>query len=64
MFCSLNYIFIEKEFFGTAYASPLKDSNGNIIGAMMGIRQSVLDENLNLETWASWKEQLSFGWPV
>ena len=27
----------------------------------MGIRKSVLDERLDLHTWASWKEQLSFG---
>ncbi|MBK9321986.1 MAG: hypothetical protein IPM97_03335 [Bdellovibrionaceae bacterium] len=61
MFCSLKHIFVEKHFFGTAYAGTLKDQNGAMNGAMMGIRQSVLDQNLNLTTWASWKEQLSFG---
>lgn len=61
MFCSLDVIFIEKNFFGTAYAGLLKDENGKVIGAQMGIRKSVLDDGLDLTTWASWKEQLSFG---
>ncbi len=61
MFCSLNRINIEKEFFGTAYAGLTKDPKGNVNGAALGIRKSVLDENLDLATWASWKEQLSYG---
>lgn len=61
MFCSLHHLYIEKKFFGTAYAGTIEDENKKIIGAVMGIRQSVLDENLNLQTWASWKEQQSFG---
>lgn len=61
MFCSLRYLFIEKQFFGTAYAGTLHDKDGNADGAIMGIRQSVLDQNLNLTQWATWKEQLSFG---
>jgi len=61
IFCSLNIIYIEKQFFGTAYAGTVVDNNGNLDGAMMGIRKSVLDENLHLTQWASWKEQLSFG---
>ncbi len=62
MFCSLTGIFIEKKFDGTAYAGRNMDHNGNPTGgAFIGIRKSVLDENLNLRTWASWKEQLSFG---
>ncbi len=61
MFCSLTRIFIEKQFFGTAYASSIYDPQGNRNGAVIGIRQSVLDESLNLSTWSSWKEQLSFG---
>lgn len=60
VFCSLDIIYIEKNFFGTAYAgSSLEDGT-----TIMGIRQSVLDENLNLNTWASWKDQLSFGGKV
>lgn len=61
MFCSLDYLFIEKSFEGTAYAGAIKNPAGESIGALMGIRKSVLDEALNLSTWASWKEQLSFG---
>jgi hypothetical protein len=61
MFCSLKFIYIEKKFFGTAYAGQMIDENGKAVGALMGIRQSVLDEGLALGTWASWKEQLSFG---
>ena len=61
MFCSLDYLFIEKTFVGTAYAGTILDPAGNPMGAVMGIRKSVLDEALNLSTWASWKEQLSFG---
>jgi hypothetical protein len=61
MFCSLTVINIERSFGGTAYAGIVKDVLGNIQGVEMGIRKSVLDENLNLQTWATWKEQLSFG---
>ena len=39
----------------------MKDPAGNITGSVTGIRKSVLDEGLNLATWASWKEQLSYG---
>ena len=61
IFCSLHRIFIEKQFFGTAYASSIYDTQGKHNGALIGIRKSVLDESLNLTTWSSWKEQLSFG---
>ena len=62
MFCSLRHIYIERQFFGTAYAGSVVDENFKPVGgALMGIRKSVLDERLNLTTWASWKEQLSFG---
>ena len=61
MFCSLKHLYIEKIFFGTAYASTTTDQDGKPNGAVMGIRQSVLDEQLSLQTWTSWKEQLSFG---
>lgn len=61
MFCSLKVIYVEKEFSGTAYAGTIKDPSGKIVGAQMGIRKSVLDSQLNLSAWASWKEQLSFG---
>ena len=61
MFCSLNRIFIERQFGGTAYASTIDDDQGNSNGAIIGIRKSALDESLSLSTWSSWKEQLSFG---
>lgn len=61
MFCSLSRIYVEKAFVGTAYAGVIRDASGALIGAKMGIRKSVLDERLDLTTWASWKEQLSFG---
>ncbi len=60
-FCSLRHLYIEKEFIGTAYAAVRRTEEGQLNGAIMGIRQSVIDEKLNLTTWASWKEQLSFG---
>lgn len=61
MFCSLKHIFIEKDFFGTAYAAGIYNQDKKMNGAELGIRQSVLDQNLTLSNWASWKEQLSFG---
>ncbi|MBC7741072.1 MAG: putative zinc-binding metallopeptidase [Bdellovibrionaceae bacterium] len=61
IFCSVKRIFIENKFYGTAYAGAFKNAAGQTVGAMMGIRKSVLDQKLNLSTWASWKEQLSFG---
>lgn len=61
MFCSLKKLYVIGEFFGTAFGGTLLDAQGHIIGAQMGIRQSVLDQNLDLKTWATWKEQLSFG---
>ena len=61
MFCSLSNLYIEKELVPTAYAGLSRDSQGNVSGAVMGIRKSLLDERLTLAHWASWKEQLSFG---
>lgn len=61
MFCSLRIVYVLKNFQATAFAGIAKDKDGNPIGAQMGIRKSVLDERLDLSTWATWKEQLSFG---
>lgn len=61
MFCSLDVINIEKKFLGTAYAGMILDQTGQLKRVQIGIRKSVLDEALDLHTWASWKEQLSFG---
>ena len=61
LFCSLKKLYVITDFYGTAFGGILQDSQGHTIGAQMGIRQSVLDQNLDLKTWATWKEQLSFG---
>lgn len=63
MFCSLRKIYVMKSFFGTAYASRIYNRREHRYeaGAIMGIRKSVLDDNLKLEQWVSWKEQLNFG---
>lgn len=61
MFCSLTAIKVLSRFEGTAFASVSTGKDGKANGAVMGIRRSVLDEGLDLQTWASWKEQLSFG---
>ena len=61
MFCSIKKLNIEKSFFGTAYARQIQNEDGSTYGVILGIRQSVIDENIDLTTWASWKEQLSFG---
>jgi len=61
MFCSLRKIYIEQESFGTAYAQSLMSSDGKSQGAIMGFRKSVLDKNMDLAHWFSWKEQLNFG---
>jgi hypothetical protein len=57
VFCSLGRIYIEKQFIGTAYAGL--DEKGE--KAIMGIRETALSQPLTLASWASWKEQLSFG---
>ncbi len=65
MFCSLRRIFIEKEFYATAYASSvyLPKDDGSYEkgpGAFIGIRKSVLDKSFEFTDWLSWKEQLNF----
>jgi hypothetical protein len=64
MFCSLNVIYLEPDGGGTAYAGAvMNEETGKRYGkgAIMGIRKSILDSGLDLQTWATWKEQLSFG---
>ncbi|MBS1984016.1 MAG: hypothetical protein JST16_07565 [Bdellovibrionales bacterium] len=60
-FCSMRRIFIEKELSSTAYANALHTADGASAGAVVGIRQSLLDQKFSLHEWASWKEELSFG---
>lgn len=61
MFCSLDRIFVEKQFEATAYAGLNHDGNGNITGAQMGMRKDFLDQMFSIDLWSSWKEQLNFG---
>lgn len=62
-FCRVNHIQIEPDFAGSAYGGLDRDDRGNVLGAVLGIRKSILDERLPLARWASWKEQLPFGGP-
>lgn len=52
MFCAVRKIYVEKTLKSTAYASA---------SGVIGIRQSLIDEKLDLAAWATWKEQLTFG---
>lgn len=63
MFCHIKKIYIEKEFIGSAYGGLLTDEAKPeiILGGVLGLRKSLLDQPLSLDEWASWKEQLHFG---
>ncbi|MGI9384278.1 MAG: hypothetical protein ACR2PO_14090 [Methyloligellaceae bacterium] len=50
--CGLKRIFVEKSFWASGYADPG--------GPSIAIRREILDRNLTLSEWATWKEQLSF----
>lgn len=65
MFCSLRIIYVERNFFATAYASTVykKENTGRIIqlpGTILGIRKAYLDLAPPFATWATWKDQLNF----
>ncbi|MBO9668633.1 MAG: hypothetical protein J7501_17680, partial [Bdellovibrio sp.] len=65
MFCSLRRIFIEREFFGSGYASVLSRKNANgqtesLPGAIMGLRKSILKKSPSLMSLLNWKEQGNF----
>ncbi len=65
MFCSLRFIYIERNFIATAYASTVykKDASGNIVslpGSILGFRKAYLDLAPDFSTWATWKDQLNF----
>jgi hypothetical protein len=61
-YCGLRRIFIEKEFYATAYAGLTMDSpDGVPNGAIVGIRKDLVDQPFGLDRWSSWKEQLNFG---
>lgn len=62
MFCSLRKIFVERNFYATAYAGSIEGPKGELLpGAYIGIRQSLLDTGFSLSHWSTWKEQLNFG---
>jgi len=61
MFCSLSVIYLTDDSGGTAFAGLTYDKDHHITGAELGIRRSVIDQSLSLTTWATWKEELSFG---
>ena len=62
MFCSLRRIFVERGFYGSAYAGRFTDENHQAVeGAVIGFRQSLIESPFALGEWASWKEQLNFG---
>jgi len=50
--CSLDRIFVEKEFWASGYAHPR--------GRAVGILQKVLDQGTSLSEWSTWKERLPF----
>ncbi len=65
MFCSLRFIYVERNFFATAYASTVykKDSAGHVVhlpGTILGFRKAYLDLAPAFATWATWKDQLNF----
>ncbi len=62
MYCHLEKVFVEQEFFGTAYAMSIgPDPTSPMTSAAIGIRREVLDSNISLDHWLSWKEETSFG---
>ena len=60
MFCSLEKIFVENDADFSAYSNAIETPDG-ATHAVIGVRRSMLDSALDLSTWASWKEQISFG---
>lgn len=50
--CRLKRIFVENSFWASGYADPG--------GPSIAVRREILDRNLTLSQWATWKEQLSF----
>ncbi len=56
MFCSLKKIHIEDKIPSSGYGGI--DTK---YGAIMGIRRSIIEKDINFTTWVSWKEQIMFG---
>jgi hypothetical protein len=64
MYCHLDKLWIEKNFYATAYATPVMDASGKIVGGGVGVREEILNSNLSFDSWISWKEETSFGGPL
>jgi|GEM_PF-4482825 len=58
-FCSLKKIYIEQEFFGPAWSTPVDENNPSEI--LIGLRKKDLDAQVDLQDYGSWFEQQSFG---
>lgn len=50
--CGLNRIFVEQSFWASGYAHVKTNA--------IGVRQDILDKNLSLSNWATWKEQHAY----
>jgi len=63
MFCHIKRIYVEKEFVGSAYAGLYTEAGNekHVLGGLIGVRKSLLDNPATLDSWASWKEQIHFG---
>jgi hypothetical protein len=57
--CSVQTIYIEKDFFGTAWSAAVDESDPQEM--LLGLNIRELDAQLRLESFLSWFEQLSFG---
>jgi hypothetical protein len=57
--CSVQSLYIEKKFFGTAWSAPVDEDRPQDM--LLGLNQRELDAQLKLEPFLSWFEQLSFG---
>ena len=58
-FCKLNKIYIEKDFFGSAWSGAVDESNPTRF--LIGLRRSDFDANLDVGQYRTWFEQQSFG---
>ena len=58
--CGLDKVFIINEPGGTAFGGFTHDPSGHT-HSFLGINAAVLKNGLSLSSWATWKEQLSFG---
>ncbi len=63
MYCHVDKLWIEKDFYATAYASPVM-VNDVMVGGGVGVRQEILESNMPFDAWISWKEETSFGGPT